>query len=169
MRISITKGHVDDRIDIDRDDGTKAVTHFPKKGPIPHDYVHLAVECRLGLRDAFWGKIAGGADPDAIGLMAKAGGHASASRATKPDPAIVEMVQAERLVECFEADFWMGGGDNRALRDMAASGWIQSQVPDLSLDDAAIDAIRTDIAAFALRWAELKTNDLIDLEWRADA
>ena len=81
MRITIIKGTSDDRLDIQRDDGSCVTTRLPKKGPIPHDSIHFVVERGLGLDDAFWGKIAAGADPEALGEMAKIGGHASAKRA----------------------------------------------------------------------------------------
>ena len=78
MQIRITKGRTDDHIAIRRDDGSEVATRFPKKGPIPHDAVHLAVEGTLGLRDGFWDMIASGHHPEAIADMAKAAGHASA-------------------------------------------------------------------------------------------
>ncbi|GAA4725753.1 hypothetical protein H9L13_00480 [Sphingomonas lutea] len=165
MRITIIKGLKDDRIEFRRGDGSEAAAHFPKKGPIPHDFVHFAVERGFGLRDGFLGKVAAGADPDAVAEMAKRGGHASAARADKPDPAIVEMVQVERLVECFEADAWSGGDDNDTLRALARAGWSQSLVPPLKLDDATITAVRRTIADFAAQWGNLTTGQRIELTW----
>ena len=165
MRITIIKGRKDDRIEIRRDDGSEAVTHFPKKGPIPHDFVHYAVEHGLGLRDGFLGKVAAGHHPEAIVELAKRGGHASASRAEQPVPEIVEMVQAERLVECFEADMWGGGGDNDSLRSMAEAGWEQSLVPRLALSDDAIDTIRRTIREFAERWSVMPVGERVELAW----
>ena len=165
MRITITKGRQDDRIEIRRDDGSEAVTHFPKKGPIPHDYVHYAVEQGFGLNDGFLGKVAAGHHPEVIVEMAKRGGHASASRAREPDPDIVEMIQAERLVECFEADMWSGGADNDSLREMAAGGWSQSFVPALTLDDTVIDSVRQNIRDFSQQWSNLPAGERIELKW----
>ncbi|MEJ2410561.1 MAG: hypothetical protein P8Y48_14945 [Novosphingobium sp.] len=57
--------------------------------------------------------------------ITKACGHASASRAQVPDPAIVELPQAERPVECFEADFWAGSGAEFACNGMDAdAGYV---------------------------------------------
>jgi hypothetical protein len=165
VRITIIKGQKDDRIEIRRADGSEAVTSFPKKGPIPHDVVHFAVEQGFGLRDGFLGKVAAGSHPETVADMAKRGGHASASRAAEPDPAIVEMVQAERLVECFEADAWSGGGDNDTLRDMARAGWSQSLVPPLDLDDKTIEAVRQTIGEFAAQWGNLAAGQGIELTW----
>ena len=165
MQITIIKGNKDDRIEILRSDGSTAATTFPKKGPIPHDYVHYAVEQGFGLRDGFLGKVAAGHHPESIVEMAKRGGHASASRAQAPDPDIVEMIQAERLVECFEADMWSGGGDNDSIRAMAAAGWSQSLVPDIELADAEIDAVRSTIRDFAGQWGNLTAGQRIELTW----
>lgn len=165
MRISITKGHVEDRIAIVRDDGSEAATRFPHKGPVPHDAVHLFVERGLGLVDGFWGQVARGIHPEAIAAMAKAGGHASASRADAPDPAIVEMIQAERLVECFEADLWSGGGADADLLAVAAAGCAASKVPLPEVDPAAIGRIRGEIAQFAEQWQAAPVGHVARLDW----
>lgn len=166
MHIRITKGSRDDHIAIRRADGSEVVTRFPKKGPIPHDAVHLAVERTLGLGNAFWGLVARGHHPEEIAEMAKAAGHASASRCRVPEPAFVEAIQAERAVEAFEADHWSGGsGDAEGIRGMAHAGCEQSCVSPLALDDAAVAAIRADIGAFADRWAALPEGEAIEVTW----
>jgi hypothetical protein len=62
MLVTIMKGQSDDKITICRADGTTAAAQFPKKGPVPHDAVHLIVEEVLGLAHGFWGMIAAGHD-----------------------------------------------------------------------------------------------------------
>ena len=166
MQIRITKGRADDHILIRRDDGSEVATRFPKKGPIPHDAVHLAVERVLGLDEAFWGMVGAGHHPEAIADMAKAAGHASASRGRVPDAGFVQAIQAERAVEAFEADHWSGGtGDPEGIRFMTHSGCEQSHVPPLPMDDAAVEAIRADIADFATRWAALPEGETIEVTW----
>lgn len=166
MQIRITKGRTDDHIAIRRDDGSEVATRFPKKGPIPHDAVHLAVEGTLGLRDGFWGMIASGHHPEAIADMAKAAGHASASRGRVPDESFVGAIQAERAVEAFEADHWSGGaGDPEGIRFMANAGCEQSHVAPLAMDDAAIGSIRANLADFAGRWAALGEGEAIEVTW----
>src|SRR3954453_22084071 len=108
MQITITKGERGDRIDAIRADGSSVTTTFPHKGPIPHDAVHFYVESELGLDRGFWGMVASGKHPEEVQDIAKAGGHASASRGRAPDADIIELIQAERAVECFEADLWSG-------------------------------------------------------------
>ena len=165
MRITITKGENEDRLHIVRSDGSAVSTRFAHKGPIPHDFVHLAVEQRLGLNDAFWGKVDGGAHPEALAELARMGGHASAKRASVPDPAIAQMVQSERMVECFEADLWSGGGARDGIRHMAEAGWAQSCVEPLPLSDDDIDAIRADIAAFGESWRAMPPGESVTLDW----
>lgn len=165
MDIRFTRGARLDTVAVTRADGTAASFTFPHKGPTPHDAFHLFVERELGLARGFWGLVGAGMDPAEVGAMAAAGGHASASRARDPDPAIVELVQAERLVECFEAESWSGAADDAGIRHMARAGWAASKVPELPLPDDALHAIRSGIAAFARDWAGTPVGGEMVLVW----
>jgi hypothetical protein len=166
MQITITKGANEDTIEAFRGDGASVRTHFPKKGPLPHDAVHYVVESELGIAEGFWGLVASGRHPEEIAGLAKAAGHASASRARRPDPAIIPMVQAERAVECFEADLWDGGGtDADTLREALRAGCEQSLVPMLPLENEAIRRIRARIAALRQHWATLPIGGSCSFEW----
>ena len=164
LNIRITKGERSDRIEARRTDGSAALFEVPHKGPVPHDAVHLIVERELGLQ-AFWELVVGGADPDEIGRMAALAGHPSAKRADVPDDGFVPVIQAERIVEAFEADLWGGGSDNAMVRAMAASGCEQSSVPVPALSDAAIDRIRSALASFRDCWAALSVGAVETLHW----
>lgn len=165
MRITITKEANGDRIDIARADGSQAVTHFPRKGPAPHDAVHYFVERDGGLPRAFWGLVAGGMAPEGIQDMAKAGGHASAKRADVPDASLIELLQAERLVECFEATLWGGQLDLPAFRSVAATACDSSHVPMPALSDAAIANIHAEVVALGARWGSAPAGETLVLEW----
>jgi len=166
MRISITKGDTEDRLDMERADGSRASTRFPHKGPIPHDFVHYAVESELGFDRGFWGLVEAGHRPEDIQEMAKAAGHASAKRAEMPAADFVSAIQAERIVEAFEADHWSGGaGDPAGVTYMAQAGCAQSLVPPPAMDDSAVTRIRDRIANFSARWAALGPGETIVLEW----
>ena len=165
MDIVITKGEAADRIAVRREDGSNASFGLPHKGPVPHDVVHYFVERALGQGDGFWGKVAAGIDPEQIGAMAKAAGHASAKRVREPDPGFVEIVRIERLVEAFEADLWCGGEGHDGVRDMAAAGCAQSLVAPLDLDGSLIDRVREEIAVFARRWGALTPGGSMQLQW----
>jgi len=41
MQVTITNAGAHQRIEMLRDDGSRAETTFPHKGPFPHDAVHL--------------------------------------------------------------------------------------------------------------------------------
>ena len=165
MRIVFTKGATRDIVSLTRDDGSSAAFEFPHKGPTPHDAYHVFVERGLGLSRGFWGLVAGGAGPAAIGRLAAAGGHASASRARVPDGDIVELIQAERLVECFEAESWSGAADDEGIRSMAAAGWEASHVPPLDLPADVLSAVREGIGAFARDWTALACGGQLALDW----
>ncbi|MEE4153506.1 MAG: hypothetical protein V2I27_05050 [Erythrobacter sp.] len=138
---------------------------FPPKGPVPHDATHLFVESVFGLQRGFWGRVAAGQDPQAVEEEAKAGGHASAKRAQVPAPGLVELLQAERLVECFEAELWSGSSDDAGLSAMARAGWEASHVPPLELDATRLAAVRQRMSAFAHEWAQLAIGGMIACEW----
>ena len=165
MRIEITKGERNDRITIQRRDGTRADTVFPKKGPVPHDAVHWFVERELGISHGFWGMVAYGIHPEDIAEIAKAAGHASAKRAGTPSAEIVELLQAERIVECFEADLWSGGGRAQDLIGLAATACGYSAVPLPAIDVDAVERIQFGIAVFAEEWAAAPQGHVAVLEW----
>lgn len=166
MRIEITKGARDDAVRIIRGDASQAYTRFPKKGPVPHDAVHFFVERGLGLKHAFWGKIAAGAHPEALAAIAKAAGHASATRAGDPYPTIVELLQAERLVECFEAELWgNAGSDDAALIAMAETACEASRVSLPSLNPDVLAAIRIPMSAFVATWCVAPQGFVAVLDW----
>ena len=166
MRITITKDDRSDRIEAVRADGSSVCTLLPHKGAVPHDAVHFFVESGLGITAGFWGLGAGWRHPDEIQEIAKAGGHASAKRAGIPDPSIVPMLQAERAVECFEADLWSGGeGDPARLRDMIDAGCAHSQAPPLEVTDGAIAGIRSSLSEFRDHWTSLPRGEAVSFEW----
>jgi hypothetical protein len=165
MRITITKGAHADRIALVRADGSRAAFAFPKKGPYPHDAYHFFVERELGMTAGFWGLVAGGMAPEAVQALALAGGHASAKRAAAPDARIVALLQAERLVECFEAASWSGGADDAAIMAMAEPGWAASHVPPPAGVKARLGAIRARLGEFLDEWRALSEGAALELEW----
>jgi len=166
MRITITKGERSDRIDVTRPNGGEVSTSFPHKGPIPHDAVHFFVEAGLGITDGFWGMVAAGRHPEEIAGIASEAGHASAKRACVPDPAIIPIIQAERAVECFEADLWSGGDSHPdMIRATMAAGCAQSLVPAVDMTDEAIDSIRSELKELLKRWTEGESGERLVLDW----
>jgi hypothetical protein len=165
MRITITKGTNQDHVAVERADGSRTAFGFPKKGPYPHDAYHYFVERELGMQAGFWGLVASGMEPDAVQALAAASGHASAKRAQEPDQAIVPLLQAERLVECFEAASWSGGADDAMIMAMAEPAWASSHVPPPKGVPERLEAIRTALDAFLDLWREAPEGGALTLEW----
>lgn len=165
MQITIVKGTSRDHVAVERADGSCAAFGFPKKGPYPHDAYHYFVERELGMQAGFWGLVASGMEPDAVQALAAAGGHASAKRAAEPDPAIVPLIQAERLVECFEAASWSGGADDAAIMAMAEPAWASSHVPPPAGVPERLGAIRAALDAFLDQWREAPQDTAFALTW----
>lgn len=163
--VHITKGAKGDVVEIRRASGKATRFEFPKKGPIPHDAVHLFVEQVLGLKRGFWGMVSEGRDPSEIQEIAKAAGHASSTRARVPDADIVELLQAERLVECFEADLWGGPGDCDTFRSVAEAACASSHVSVPLLSDEVIAEVRLLISEFSSQWSASPVGARMALRW----
>lgn len=169
MYIIFTKAAAGANIAVRRADGSSAVSFLSAKGPVPHDAVHYFVERELGFAHGFWGLVAVGHHPDDIAEMAKQAGHASAKRAEAPDPSFVEAIQAERIVEAFEADHWGGScGDPAQVTYLADAGCAQSLVPSFPFDADKVARVRVAIADFATRWAAIAAGDSIGLDWGSE-
>lgn len=156
-----------DRIEGVRPDGSSFGADVPKKGPVlPHDAVHLVVERALRCERSFWGRVAAGASFAEVGAIARRGGHASASRVRRdPDPDIVELVQTERLVECFEAELWSGAPPDQAQFDgVLAAACAESRVPRPALTAAAMARIRAELAELAAAWRVLSAGATLELD-----
>lgn len=167
MEIRIRRGAVADSLEAVRPGGASVRFETPHKGPVPHDAVHYFVERAFGLDQGFWGLIAGGLSPDGLQALAAAGGHPSAARASVPDAGIVQLLQAERLVEIFEADLWGGGeGAEADLLALAEVACASSHVPLPAVPEGAVAGVRADLRAFSEPWAALPRGGRITLEWK---
>lgn len=166
MDITITKELTCDYIKVVRENGTVAVTDFPKKGNLPHDAVHFYVEQQLGYQHAFWGLVSQGISPLDIRHISKEGGHASAKRATPPTKDITELLQAERIVECVEANMWSNWSNNNAFHDVLVAGCAQSKIPPPTISDHDLQAIKQQLQEFALWWTALTIGESLKLRWQ---
>lgn len=145
-----------------------ATTSFPHKGPLPHDVVHFFVELELQMDRGFWGLVAAGSHPEEIAAMAKAAGHASASRRCTPEPGFVTAIQAERIVECFEADLWGGGCDDETFVATLDAACEQSLLPRLAIEPEQIKRIRHQLANFRDQWLALPVGRSCAFDWPED-
>ena len=165
MEVKFTKGSDRDFIEARRVDGTTERTTFPKKWLFPHDAVHLIVERRLRFQHGFWGRVANGATPEEIAGIAKAGGHASSARAAKPAVEITELLHAERLVECFEAEMWSECSDNTTFRSVLDAACSQSKMASPRLSDEEIGDIRTELKESLAAWRALAVGESLTLSY----
>ena len=154
MIIKITKGRTVDYLEISRNDGSTANESFPKKGFTSHDAIHYFVEATLQLREGFWGTVARGNSPTDI-----------ASRSHVPEPHIVQLLQAERLVECFEADAWGGTADAETFIEIAAAACEASHVPMPELTPSYVESLRAQIAAFQEIWVAAPIGHVAEFNW----
>jgi len=166
MHIEIALRKDTEYVAIERRDGSRTSFSIPRKGPIPHDAYHLVVESVFGIADGFWGRVARGEDPQQIQKAAAMGGHASSKRAMRPDTSLIAIIQAERLVECFEAETWSGQFDDDGLRAMATAGWEASFVPPIDLQGRKLDEVRKELNRIAEVWASMREGEVISLEWQ---
>lgn len=170
MDVQITKGKDRDYIQAYRIDGSAIKTMFlkttfPKKGWFPHDAVHLIVEKQLRFQFGFWGRVFGGATPEEIGEMAKVGGHASSSRSSIPDEDIIELLHAERIVECFEAELWSEPADIESFMSVLNAACSQSKVSEPHLSHEDIHAIRAELKRTMITWRGLAIGESLNLKW----
>lgn len=156
LEIKIYKHADHDQIEIKRPNMDPVATRFPHKSPVPHDIMHAIIETAFHLEHGFWGLIMSGMTPEEIAPMAKAKGHASASRPEVPDGDIVQLIHAERLVECFEADLWSGTKTELAnLQSVFDAACQASKITPFILEDEKIAEVRNQIQRFQALWQQV--------------
>ena len=165
MRITITKGAGKDAYLFERTDGSYARSCFPHKAPIPHDIVHLEVEAALGFKNGFIGMVAAGVEPADIAAYAKEHGHASSSRAQMPNDEIIELLQAERLVECFEAEIMGAPSDYETFIAVLETACAASHIEAPALTQKTVEIIRENLTTFKTRWLSLTIGESVTVEW----
>ena len=165
MRIVLTKRPRGYEVSITERTGENVRFDFPAKTAVPHDAVHYLVEDGLKLQRGFWGLVHSGTDPQEIALLAKVGGHPSANRPGAPSRDIVELIQAERLVECFEASIDSETINLDTLYSVYSAACTTSLVEPIDLDDEAVSAIHKAVVAFRDQWTSLEIEGTQTLIW----
>lgn len=165
MQIALVKGNTHDTLRVTRADGSIAEAQVVKKGPVPHDGVHFAVETGLGFRRGFFGLIAEGRHPDEIAGFASAMGHSSAAKAHAPDLSIIELLQAKRLVECFEAEVWGGPADLETLQSVADAAFSASLIRRVVLTENGVSAVRAGLEQLKADWLRLPQGGTLCYDW----
>lgn len=147
MKLVFTKGPGKwDRLEISRPGRAPEQIECPKQGIIPHDMVHYAVEHTLDLR----------------GFLRRVG---DGEAATFQMQAEAQSDAVERLVEVIQGDQWSGG--QSAPTEMLALYQLTCearQCPALALDEAAILAIRAEIARLSAAWSAVPVGQSLSLQ-----
>ena len=100
-----------------------------------------------------------------MAALAIAGGHRSSSRAEIPSEEIVELIQAERIVECFEADMWSEPSDLATFLEVLDAACSQSKVKSPNLSEQNIRNIREELSGLFTRWRALPIGQTLELSW----
>jgi hypothetical protein len=158
MRIQFTKqSGKRDLMTCFRIDGTTTSCPMPKQGILPHDFVHYVVEDMLNLRQGFWGILAIG-----VGFP-NSEPPWDAADFNLPD--LTEALQAESLVECFQAEMW---NDFQASENFAEILQVTCQArnvptPKISLEQ--LEQVRSRLQAFSQQWQQLAIDETLEVEF----
>jgi hypothetical protein len=136
-----------DRLTCVRLDGTTTTGEMPRQGILPHDAFHFVVESTLRWRDAFFGRIARGAELDH--LVAKLHGPKIAwSKLT-------QALQAESLVECLQAEQWGGAADPATFTQTLIVTCRRRGIMAPDITAAELVAVRIALREFGAAWRPL--------------
>lgn len=159
MRIRFTKqAGKDDWMECIRTDGTTTVCPMPKHRILPHDFVHYVVEDKLDLQRSFWGILAIG-----VGFPNFAPPW-DASEFNLPD--LTEALQAESLVECFQAEMW---NDFQSAENFAEILQITCQQrnvpPPTHISPEQLQQVRSRLKDYSQRWEQLDLGETLEVEF----
>ena len=135
-----------DLLEIVRADGSTERIDCPKQRIIPHDMVHYAVEKILGAR----------------GFMRAIGAGEAVAYAPMKE---VEAESVERLVETMQADAWGAPGTAADLLDLYRLTCGARGHEAMSVDTAAVEAIRDEIMRLQLMWDDVPTGGTLELRF----
>ena len=86
-------------------------------------------------------------------------------RAARPTAEITELLHAERMVECFEAEMWSTCSDNAMFRSTLNAACSQSKILSPRLSDEEIGDIRTELRHTLEAWRELSVGESLILRY----
>ena len=145
MKLVFTKGSgKNDRLVIDRPDGSSEEIACPKQGIIPHDMMHYAVESALHMR-GFLGRVKDG-EVATFGMVSEA-----------------ESDSIERLVEVMQGETWSGLIPVDELIDLYRVTCTARGCPLLELNAQVIADIRGRIASLSKDWDAVSIGQTLTL------
>lgn len=130
-----------------RPDGSTTAHPMARQGILPHDAFHFVVETTLGWHDALFGQIARGGTVEEVTarLHVHSGGWSKLTQA----------MQAEALVECFQAGQWGGIADPAEFALQLVAGCRRRGVEPPDITPEEIDAVRVALREFGAAWRPL--------------
>lgn len=138
-----------------RQDGSTTRCPMPKQGILPHDLVHYVVESTLELRRGFYGIIAAG-----VGFP-KSAPPWDADEFAIDD--LTEALQAESLVECFQAEMWNGFQPSENFLEILAVTCQQRHVPGLTQATVGnLDRVRSQLQHVTQTWEALPIGEALE-------
>jgi hypothetical protein len=164
MQVSFKKGVGNvDWLDCVRQDGSTTRCPMPKQGILPHDLVHYVVESTLELRRGFYGLIAAG-----VGFP-KSAPPWDADQFEIDD--LTEALQAESLVECFQAEMWNGFQPSENFLNILEVTCQQRHVARPAQATAEnLDRVRSQLQHFTQIWNALPVGEALQINatWLAE-
>jgi hypothetical protein len=147
-----------DRMTCFRADGTTTSCPMPKQGILPHDFVHYVVEETLDLRQGFWGILAIG-----VGFP-NSEPPWDAADFNLPD--LTQALQAESLVECFQAEMW---NDFQKSENFAEILQVTCQARNVPAPDSVsperLEQVRSRLQDFFQQWQSLAIGETLEVEF----
>jgi hypothetical protein len=134
-----------------RADGSITTGEMPRQGVLPRAAICYVVESSLGWRDAFFGSIARGGQPE--------------FRLGKPRRGDVKSAQRQQctaLVECLEAGLWGGATEPVAFGKMLRAASRAREVPAPRISAEKLEALRTALREFGAAWRPLHPGQSIE-------
>lgn len=141
-----------------RTNGTTTSCLMPKQGILPHDFVHYVVEDTLDLRRGFWGIVAIG-----VGFP-NSEPPWDAAEFNLPD--LTEALQAESLVECFQAEMWNGFQASENFAEILQITCLERNVPSPdTISQGQLEQVRLRIQDFSQQWQKLAIGETLEVEF----
>lgn len=157
MKIRFTKcSGPQDWMECIRDDGTSTRCPMPKQGILPHDFVHYVVEDMLNLGRGFHGILAMG-----IGFPRSAPPWDAAEFEVGD---LTEALQAESLVECFQAEMWNGFDVSESFWEILQITCSQRSVSaPKNITDNDLQKVRSRLQAYSEEWNALAIGETLEV------
>ncbi len=141
-----------------RDNGSSTQWPMPKQGILPHDFVHYIVEDTLNLKRGFYGIMA-----NAV-VIPKSSPPWDVAEFMLGDS--MEALQAESLVECFQAELWNENQPGENFQDMLQVTCEKREIPTpQEITEADLDQVRVRLHHFRHRWEALGIGESIEVQF----